>query len=164
MVAYAVVDLETVVDLVLNSHLASLQHDACDTAEPVRAPHRSALSARRISSMPPHAPVSASRAPQRNPPAATPTPAGSTGESGAKRLLLQQQGAAPAKPNFEPQQLQVHRSHCIGQVALFMTGCSSTAKQQWHASSVVVCPRMHSRSYRELLFTTYLALMQDTCS
>ena len=88
--------------------LAPPQNDAYDLAEPGRVPHRSALSARRISSMPPPAPVTASRAPRRDPPTPDPTPAGPAGESGAKRLVLQQQSAAPAKHQLEPQQLQVH--------------------------------------------------------
>ncbi len=51
--------------------------------------------------------MTASRAAQRYPPAATPTPTLS-GEYAAKRIALQQQAAVPSMPSFEPpQHLQV---------------------------------------------------------
>ena len=58
--------------------------------------------------MPPPAPPIVGRGPQRDPTAATPTPAGSTGGHSAKRIALQEQSlAVPVMPSFEvAQQLQ----------------------------------------------------------
>ncbi|DBB01644.1 hypothetical protein WJX77_005003 [Trebouxia sp. C0004] len=88
------------------------QNAASDSAEAVRAPQRSALSARRISCMPPPAPLTASRGPQRDPSAPTPTPACSNGGYSAKRVALQEQAAVPGMPSLEAaQQLQHGQSH-----------------------------------------------------
>jgi len=93
---------ESTADSVSNS-----QNAASDSAMAARATQRSALSARRISCMPPPAPLTAARGPQRDLTAATPTPAGSTGGYSAKRIALQEQTAVPVMPSLEAaQQLQ----------------------------------------------------------
>ena len=98
----------------LSPPVSNLQNDASDSAEAVRAPQRSALSARRISCMPPPAPLSAGRGPQRDPTAATLTPAGSAGVYSAKRIALQEQTAVPVMPSLEAaQQLQASTASIV---------------------------------------------------